>query len=91
MKARGGKLVDRNRQLIEAGPFPPVNDRLIDIEGVRYFAWGFAPLLASPIFMVRAAAVSILVVGGMLLFALFCQLTGAADFRRAIKLALRRP
>jgi putative peptidoglycan lipid II flippase len=52
--------------------------------------WAGAPLLDSPIFMVRATAVGILVVVGMILFALFCQLTGAADFRRAIKLALRR-
>jgi putative peptidoglycan lipid II flippase len=52
--------------------------------------WVMAPLIASPDFAVRATAVSALVVGGVPLFAAFCQLTGAADFRRAIGLALRR-
>jgi hypothetical protein len=41
-------------------------------------------------FAIRAAAVAILVIGGILLFAVFCQLTGAADFRKAIGLALNR-
>ena len=52
--------------------------------------WAMAPLLADPSFAIRALAVAFLVVAGMLLFALFCQLTGAADFRRAIRLSLRR-
>ena len=52
--------------------------------------WAMAPLIAAPSFAIRAAAVSALVVGGVVLFAVFCQLTGAADFRRAIGLALRR-
>lgn len=52
--------------------------------------WVMAPLLTDPGFAIRASAVSALVLGGVLLFAAFCQLTGAADFRRAIRLALRR-
>jgi putative peptidoglycan lipid II flippase len=52
--------------------------------------WAMAPLLNAALFLVRATAVGVLVVAGMVLFALFCQLTGAADFRRAIRTALRR-
>jgi len=52
--------------------------------------WAMAPLVASPSFAIRATTVSVLVGGGVLLFAVFCQLTGAADFRRAIGMALRR-
>jgi putative peptidoglycan lipid II flippase len=51
--------------------------------------WLLAPLADSS-FLVRASAVAIMVVAGMALFAVFCQLTGAADFRRAIGLAVRR-
>jgi putative peptidoglycan lipid II flippase len=52
--------------------------------------WAMAALIDAPSFAVRASAVSVLVVGGVVLFAVFCQLTGAADFRRAIGVALRR-
>jgi putative peptidoglycan lipid II flippase len=52
--------------------------------------WAMAPLLAAPGLLVRAFAVGILVLGGVVIFALFCQLTGAADFRRALRTALSR-
>ncbi|HET7714958.1 MAG TPA: murein biosynthesis integral membrane protein MurJ [Bauldia sp.] len=52
--------------------------------------WLMASLLDSPSFLMRASAVGLLVVAGVVLFAVFCQLTGAADFRRAIRLVLRR-
>ncbi|MCB1501107.1 MAG: murein biosynthesis integral membrane protein MurJ [Bauldia sp.] len=58
--------------------------------GLVLAMWLLAPLLAEPSFAIRASAVAFMVVAGMVLFALFCQLTGAADFRRAIGLALRR-
>jgi putative peptidoglycan lipid II flippase len=52
--------------------------------------WALGPMLDHSSFAIRAAAVAILVIGGILLFAVFCQLTGAADFRKAIGLALNR-
>jgi putative peptidoglycan lipid II flippase len=52
--------------------------------------WALAPMLDHGSFAIRAMAVGILVLAGVLLFAVFCQLTGAADFRKAIGLALNR-
>jgi len=52
--------------------------------------WLMGPMLDHGSFVMRAGAVGILVVAGVVLFAVFCQLTGAADFRRAIGLALHR-
>jgi putative peptidoglycan lipid II flippase len=54
--------------------------------GCLYAAmWALASALADPNILVRAAAVAALVVGGVALFSLFCQLTGVVDFRRAIR------
>jgi putative peptidoglycan lipid II flippase len=58
--------------------------------GLYVAMWALGPMLGHASFVVRASAVAILVVTGAVLFALFCQLTGAADFRRAIGLALHR-
>lgn len=52
--------------------------------------WLMAPLLAAPDFFLRAIAVGVLVVGGVVVFVVFCQLTGAADFRGALAKVLRR-
>ena len=45
--------------------------------------WLLAPALAAPALWLRAAAVAALVGGGIAVFALFCQLTGVVDLRRA--------
>lgn len=47
--------------------------------------WGLADALVAPSLVVRAAAVGVMVLGGMAVFAVFCQLTGAFDFREALK------
>ena len=52
--------------------------------------WGLAGQLSDPSLIVRGIAVAILVGGGVLLFALFCQLTGVADFRRVLSQVRRR-
>lgn len=52
--------------------------------------WQMAPFLADPSLLVRAVAVGILVFGGVVVFAVFCQLTGAADFKGALAKVLRR-
>lgn len=49
-----------------------------------------APFLAEPGILVRALAVGILVMGGVVLFAVFCQLTGAFDFRELFKSMRKR-
>jgi putative peptidoglycan lipid II flippase len=46
--------------------------------------WLLATSLSAPDLLVRAAAVGVLVVFGMAVFAIFCQLTGAFDFREAV-------
>jgi putative peptidoglycan lipid II flippase len=48
------------------------------------------PVLADPRLLVRAAAVGALVVGGMAVFVVFCQFTGAADFPGALAKVRRR-
>ena len=58
--------------------------------GLLLAMWLMGPMLGHASFLVRASAVGILVLAGVVLFAVFCQLTGAADFRRAIGLALNR-
>ena len=56
-----------------------------------YAAMGLlGPALADPRLLVRAAAVGAMVVGGMAGFVVFCQLTGAADFRGALARVRRR-
>ncbi len=52
--------------------------------------WLLAGYLSDPGLIVRAAAVGVLVVGGMAIFAVFCQLTGAYDFRDVLKSVRRR-
>lgn len=47
--------------------------------------WVMASSLADPDILVRVASVGVLVAGGIVFFALFCQLTGAVDFREALK------
>ena len=49
-----------------------------------------AALLGDPNILVRAAAVGGLVIGGIVFFALFCQLTGAANFLAILKRAGKR-
>ena len=54
--------------------------------------WIALGVLAAPLadrLIVRAVTVAALVAGGMLVFALFCQLTGVVDFRRSLA-AIRR-
>ena len=46
--------------------------------------WLLAGPLADPLLLVRAATVAALVAGGVLFFALFCQLTGVVDFRQSL-------
>jgi putative peptidoglycan lipid II flippase len=46
--------------------------------------WALQPFLVSPALVVRAVSVGLLVIGGVVVFAVFCQLTGAADFRGAL-------
>ncbi|MCB1488843.1 MAG: murein biosynthesis integral membrane protein MurJ, partial [Bauldia sp.] len=58
---------------------------------VLYVAeWLMAPLFVDPSILVRAASVGVLVIGGVVVFAVFCQLTGAADFRGALAKVLKR-
>ncbi|MCB1497523.1 MAG: murein biosynthesis integral membrane protein MurJ [Bauldia sp.] len=52
--------------------------------------WLMAPFLVDPALIVRAASVGVLVIGGVVVFAVFCQLTGAADFRGALAKVLKR-
>lgn len=52
--------------------------------------WAVASSLADPNVLVRAGAVAGLVIGGVVFFALFCQLTGAADFLNLLKRAGKR-
>jgi putative peptidoglycan lipid II flippase len=52
--------------------------------------WPMAPLLADPRLLVRALAVAGLVFGGVVVFVVFCQVTGAADFRGSLARVLRR-
>lgn len=52
--------------------------------------WAMAPFLEAPALLVRAASVGALVVGGVVVFVVFCQLTGAADFRGALAKLRRR-
>jgi putative peptidoglycan lipid II flippase len=47
--------------------------------------------LGDPSAFIRTVGLLILVLGGVLLFALFVQLTGAADFRKLAALRRRRP
>ena len=47
--------------------------------------WWLGPELAAPRLIVRAATVAALVAGGVILFTLFCQLTGVVDFRRLLR------
>ena len=49
-----------------------------------------APVLADPRLVVRAVAVGVMVVGGLVAFIVFCQLTGAADFLGAFAKVRRR-
>jgi putative peptidoglycan lipid II flippase len=59
--------------------------------GCLYAAtWGLASALVDPGLLVRTAAVAALVLGGITLFSLFCQLTGVVDFRRAISAVRKR-
>ena len=51
--------------------------------------WALATWLAEPSILIRVLAVAILVVGGMAVFALFSQLTGAFKFGQ-IRAAVRR-
>jgi putative peptidoglycan lipid II flippase len=54
-----------------------------------YFGIGLVdPWLDDPSTMIRAIGLALVVAAGMALYALFAQLTGAADFRKL--LALRR-
>ena len=52
--------------------------------------WPTTPLLADPRLVVRSLAVASLVFGGVVVFVVFCQLTGAADFRGSLARVLRR-
>jgi putative peptidoglycan lipid II flippase len=52
--------------------------------------WLAAPLFGEASLLVRAAAVGGLVAGGVVVFVIFCQLTGAADFRGSLAKVLRR-
>jgi putative peptidoglycan lipid II flippase len=52
--------------------------------------WLLAPGLADPRFALRALTVGVLVVGGVVFFALFCQLTGVVDFRQALATVRRQ-
>lgn len=52
--------------------------------------WLLAEWLAAPSLAVRAGAVGVLVVFGMAVFAVFCQLTGAFDFREAVNSLRKR-
>jgi putative peptidoglycan lipid II flippase len=52
--------------------------------------WLLAESLAAPSLAVRAGAVGVLVVFGMAVFAVFCQLTGAFDFREAVNSLRKR-
>nr|HMN88145.1 lipid II flippase MurJ [Bauldia sp.] len=52
--------------------------------------WLLQPMTAARDVMVQAAGLAILVAVGLLLFALFCQITGAFDFRRLAGLVRRR-
>ncbi len=49
-----------------------------------------ASQLVDPRLLVRAATVAVLVVAGVALYALFCQLTGVVDFRQALTAVRRR-
>ena len=52
--------------------------------------WLLQPMTAARDVTVQAAGLAILVSVGLLLFALFCQITGAFDFRRLAGLVRRR-
>jgi putative peptidoglycan lipid II flippase len=51
---------------------------------------GLSSLLIDPNIFIRATAVGALVVAGAFLFALFCHLTGAVDFRQSLKTIRKR-
>ncbi|MCP4385514.1 MAG: murein biosynthesis integral membrane protein MurJ [Hyphomicrobiales bacterium] len=50
-----------------------------------------APLMSSPAFVLRALAVATLVVGGVVVFGVFCQLTGAVNLSGALAKLRDRP
>ncbi len=50
----------------------------------------FRPALADPGLLVRAASVAALVLGGIVVYGLFCQLAGVVDFRDAFTAVRRR-
>jgi hypothetical protein len=50
----------------------------------------FDRLLADPSTLVRSLALGAIVLAGMLLFVVFAQLVGAADFRRLVAMRRRR-
>ncbi len=52
--------------------------------------WLMAPQLADPRVAVRASAVAALVAGGVIVYAAFCQMTGAVDLREALATVRRR-
>jgi putative peptidoglycan lipid II flippase len=50
--------------------------------GLFVAAWAFGPYVRDQNFLVRIGAVAGLVTLGLVLFLVFCQITGAVDFRR---------
>jgi putative peptidoglycan lipid II flippase len=52
--------------------------------------WALAGWIASPRLSVQAAGLAILVLVGLLVFALFVHFTGAADFKRIVRAVLKR-
>jgi putative peptidoglycan lipid II flippase len=58
--------------------------------GLYFAAWALAPFLADSRLIVGAAVIAALVLFGVILFALFCQVTGAVDFRQIVTRLRRR-
>ncbi len=50
----------------------------------------FAPLIADPSEVVRFLTIFAVAIVGVMLFVLFCQLTGVVDFRRVFSAVRRR-
>lgn len=61
--------------------------------GVGLYAavWALHPWMVDSRLVVRAATMSGLIAGGMVVFVLFVQLTGAADFRKFVTAFRRKP
>ena len=53
--------------------------------------WLLAPFLAEPALLIRVATLALLVAIGVVVFAIFCQVTGAVDLRTVFAKLARRP